>query len=143
MVSFIRLRPAGYGATRGENIMDEDIQKLADRLRRYYGRDPFTPIEITITAFEEYGYAEWTLPIFVALIKGATDSIPEANRESALVLLEGGNGESTKLEITYRRLQTRDEVEADVQRGLAYVNSSDRREREQYEKLRAKFEGSK
>lgn len=117
---------------------DEDALR---RLHAYFGRDPRTPREVQAEALSEYGATEWALDEFLTAVREAIDTIPASCRAAAKVELDGGGDEEPRLTIRYTRMETSDEVAANVERGIAYVREQQARERATYEALKRKFEG--
>lgn len=121
-----------------DKINELDTETIA-ALVRYYGHDPRIPQTVTDEVFSEYSGEEWTLAEFLTFINEAIESIPPECRESATVKLEGSCDESTRLVMSYERLETAAEVARKVARGLAYVRGKQEDDRATYERLKAKF----
>jgi hypothetical protein len=102
----------------------------------YGGRDPRIATKIEVEALYEYK-GEWTLKEFEELISDAIASIPEECRESAIVEL--GGDECSYLKITFCRLQTSEEVAADVARAFDYAKKCQASERATFDRLKQKF----
>ena len=109
------------------------------RRARGYGGG-FEPRGMKREVFCEYGETEWTLVDFLRDIQEAVAKVPEHLRDVARVDLEGGYEESTKLSITYPDVESDEEVTARVTRAIQYALSSKAEERQQYERLKAKYE---
>lgn len=107
-------------------------------MARYCGGDPRVPREVSVEAMDERE-GDWTLAEFQQLIADAVAKIPEEARAAARVELERGYEESTHLKITYRRMNTPEEVSGRIKRALEYVVSNMNSERATYERLKEKF----
>lgn len=116
--------------------MDEIDAETLRWMRSYFGRDPRVPDEVKEEVLCEHS-GTWTLAEFSALIADAIAQIPENARASAVVEMEGD--EYSVLKITYRRMETPEEVAENVQRGLARAHESSARERAAYEALKRKY----
>lgn len=104
----------------------------------YAGRDFDKPKEVTIEALREYS-GNWGLDEFQKLIAEAIEKIPADKRADASVDLDNDGGESTKLIISYRGLESAETVADRIRRCEVYVAERRHGERQTYERLKAKF----
>jgi hypothetical protein len=100
----------------------------------YCGGDPRVAREVEDEDFLSFGDEEWSLSDFRAIL----DKAPTNAR---VVLTSYSEGPSA-LSIKWKRLQTPEEVAADVQRAIDYVEAEKRRDRDAYEALKRKFESA-
>lgn len=105
----------------------------------YAGADFEKPKEVRIETFREYGSESWAADNFLALVIEAVGQIPPERRDSAIVELEGGYEESTKLVISYRGPETAEAVRDRVRRCEEYVAEKRAGELATYNRLKAKF----
>jgi hypothetical protein len=117
------------------DIDDDTLQ----RLYTFCGSDPRVPEPITRTVYEETRTRYWTPAQFIAEIQTAIEKIPPAKREDATVEFTSDYDEYGHLKITYEDVQTPDEVARNLERCLEHVRNDQRREREKYERLKAKY----
>ena len=116
-------------------MADFDPDTLA-RLTSYCG-DPRTPHNVVVEPLEEYSDLTWSLDEFIAQLVAVRDAIPEENRKDARVNLKGYD--SGKLVVSYQRLETPEELESRVARGLRYLQERDASDRAMYAVLKRKF----
>lgn len=119
---------------------DEETKEI---MRWYAGNDFDQHREVEETVFEVWSDETWTAPKFMEMISSALAKIPEDRLEVAQVDLELGDYESSgRFTIKYLRAETDEEVATRVERCLAYANERKAKEREQFERLKAKYEPS-
>ena len=119
--------------------MDEFDLETLRLMRIYCGRDPREPQLIEVEVLSAYPDV-WRLADFADMLELAVESIPEDRRDTSRVSLLGGHDESTRLSITYVRLQTPEEVAKVVENARRYAVNSIQSERSAYERLKAKFD---
>lgn len=111
-----------------------------DRMISYCGGAPRQPRKVIVEAFAEYANTDWPLIEFQKIIASVIEGVPAECRDSAIVELKGGYDESTVLKISYTRKSTPEEDAGRTFEALKYVNRTRRTEREQYERLKAKYD---
>ena len=94
---------------------------------------------VTVVVLNEWP-DRWKVNAFLEIINGAVAKIPPEWRDVAVVDLDGGLDESTSLSISYTRPKTDAEVAAAAETRARAVQAEQDRQREEYLRLKAKFE---
>ena len=93
--------------------------------------------QIDVETFGEYSDNRWPLVYF---IEAVTADVPEEFRDSATVELYFGES-GGHLTVQYTRPETDEEMRHRLAEDENYLRRLERRERNEYERLKAKFEG--
>jgi hypothetical protein len=114
--------------------MDDEIREIC---QYYAGKDFDQPREVDVEVLNE-SQNQWTLDEFVALVGQAAARIPDELLESARVELDAMDDDS-KLIISYKTMESAEEVQDRIDRSVQYAKDRLASEREAYERLKRKF----
>ncbi len=97
--------------------------------------------KITVELWCEWGSYQEPLMDFIVRLENLRNQVADEHRHTATIEFRaGGDDESGKIVVSYRRPQTPQEVESEARASARYETECIARERRQYEALKAKFE---
>lgn len=124
---------------KGPTVTDAEIEAAA---RGYAGADFRERRRVIVEPILEYSSEEWSLDEFLGLLQKIKTEMP-ADASNAKVAFEGGWGEeSGKFHVSYETWETEAEVAERVCGALKYAQERARKDRREYERLKAKFEAN-
>jgi hypothetical protein len=117
--------------------------ELERRAVAYAGKDFREARTVTVRPFSHYGDEEWKALDFLKMVGEAISKIPPGAISSAKVCLEEFDSGGYKLELIYQRLETPEEVQHRIDTALRHAHLGVRNERQEYLRLKAKYEGGR
>lgn len=119
---------------------ESETERLA---QAYAGEDFRKSRPITIEVLTRYGNTVWNTPhVFLEIISDAITLIPK-DATNAKVILSGGYDEGCSLIISYEGLEDEATVCERVNSALSHARNNLDCERQEFERLKAKFEPAK
>jgi len=110
------------------------------RLRSWWGaKDPYAIQYVSEDLWEQYGDDEWRVSELIEILQEHLKKLPEAERATARIKLNGGYEGGGSLTLSYTREKTDEEKQLDIDRALAWLRECDEKDAANYERLKAKF----